>query len=72
MLKNIALAGRKTKLRQESRFWTWVVNIWLSFFAIVSIVPMIWLLLAPSKEDAELTTRHPLAFGNFGNYLKAY
>jgi multiple sugar transport system permease protein len=33
---------------------------------------MIWLLLAPSKEDAELTTRHPLAFGNFGNYLKAW
>jgi multiple sugar transport system permease protein len=72
MLKNIALAGRKTKLRQESRFWTWVVNIWLTFFAIVSIVPMIWLVLAPSKEDAELTTRHPLAFGHFGNYWKAW
>lgn len=72
MFKNIALASRKTKLRQESRVWTWVVNIWLSFFAIVSIVPMIWLILAPSKEDAELTTRNPLAFGNFGNYLKAW
>jgi multiple sugar transport system permease protein len=33
---------------------------------------MVWLLLAPSKEDAELTTRNPLAFGNFGNYLKAW
>jgi multiple sugar transport system permease protein len=72
MLKNIDLAGRKTKLRQESRIWTWVVNTWLIFFAVISVIPMIWLLLAPSKEDAEITTRHPLAFGSFGNYLKAW
>jgi multiple sugar transport system permease protein len=72
MLKNLDLAGRKTKLRQESRIWTWVVNTWLIFFAIISVIPMIWLLLAPSKEDAEITTRHPLAFGSFGNYLKAW
>ena len=72
MLKNLDLAGRKTKLRQESRIWTWVVNTWLVFFAIISVIPMIWLLLAPSKEDAEITTRHPLAFGSFGNYLKAW
>jgi multiple sugar transport system permease protein len=72
MLKNIDLAGRKTKLRQESRIWTWVMNVWLVLFAIVSIIPMIWLLLAPSKEDAEITTRHPLAFGSFGNYIKAW
>ena len=72
MLKNIDLAGRKTKLRQESRIWTWVVNAWLIFFAIISVIPMIWLLLAPSKEDAEITTRHPLAFGSFGNYIKAW
>ena len=72
MLKNIDLAGRKTKLRQESRIWTWVINVWLVFFAIISIIPMIWLLLAPSKEDADITTRHPLAFGSFGNYIKAW
>ena len=72
MLKDIDLAGRKTKLRQESRIWTWVVNTWLIFFAIISVIPMIWLLLAPSKEDAEITTRHPLAFGSFGNYIKAW
>jgi multiple sugar transport system permease protein len=72
MLKTLELAARKTKLRQESRFWTYVVNGWLIFFAIVSVIPMLWLLLAPSKEDAEITTRHPLAFGSFGNYLKAW
>lgn len=72
MLKTLELAARKTKLRQESRFWTYMVNGWLIFFAIISIIPMIWLLLAPSKEDAEITTRHPLAFGSFGNYIKAW
>ena len=72
MLKNLELMARKTKLRQESRFWTYMVNGWLIFFAIVSIIPMIWLLLAPSKEDADITNRHPLAFGSFGNYLKAW
>jgi multiple sugar transport system permease protein len=66
------LAGRKTKLRQESRIWTWIINTWLVLFAFVSVIPMIWLLLAPSKEDAEITTRHPLAFGSFGNYIKAW
>jgi multiple sugar transport system permease protein len=72
MLKTLERAARKTKLRQESRFWTYVVNGWLIFFAIVSLIPMIWLLLAPSKEDADITNRHPLAFGSFGNYLKAW
>ncbi len=72
MLKNLELMSRKTKLRQESRFWTYMVNGWLIFFAIVSIIPMIWLLLAPSKEDADITNRHPLAFGSFGNYIKAW
>ena len=71
MLKNVDLAGKKTKLRQESRFWTYVVNAWLIFFAVVSLIPMTWLVLAPSKEDADITNRHQLAFGNFGNYLKA-
>jgi len=72
MLKNLDLAGRKTKLRQESRLWTWVVNSWLIIFAVISVVPMIWLLLAPSKEDADITNRHPLAFGNLSNYKKAW
>jgi multiple sugar transport system permease protein len=33
---------------------------------------MIWLLLAPSKEDADITNRHPLAFGSLSNYKKAW
>jgi len=72
MLKNLDLAGRKTKLRQESRLWTWVVNSWLIIFAVISVIPMLWLLLAPSKEDADITNRHPLAFGSLSNYKKAW
>ncbi len=72
MLKTFAPSSRQIKLRQESRIWSWVVNAWLIFFAFVSIIPMIWLLLAPSKEDPDITNRHPLAFGSFGNYIKAW
>jgi multiple sugar transport system permease protein len=72
MALNLLKSNRSAKLRQESRIWSWVVNSWLILFALISIIPMVWLLLAPSKEDAELTTRNPLAFGNFGNYLKAW
>lgn len=72
MALNLKKKGNSSKLRQESRVWSWVVNSWLILFAVISIIPMIWLVLAPSKEDSELTTRNPLAFGNFGNYLKAW
>lgn len=65
-------ASGKSKIRQESRLGTLVTNAWLIFFAIISLIPMIWLLLAPSKEDADITNRHPLAFGSFSNYLKAW
>ena len=44
--------------------------VWLTLilFAIASVVPMIWLILAPSKSAAELVTLHPLAFGSFEQY----
>jgi multiple sugar transport system permease protein len=72
MALKLLKSGNSAKLRQENRVWSWVVNAWLILFAVISIIPMIWLVLAPSKEDSELTTRNPLAFGNFGNYLKAW
>lgn len=72
LLTAIAKRGTSHKLRQQSRFWTIIVNAWLILFAIISLIPMIWLLLAPSKTDPEVTNRNPLAFGNFGNYKKAW
>ncbi|CAB4686817.1 MAG: ABC transporter permease subunit [Actinobacteria bacterium] len=48
------------------------VNSWLIFFAVISIIPMAWLLLASSKTDPELSSRNPLAFGSFKGYINAW
>ncbi|MEI7540807.1 MAG: hypothetical protein WCJ89_04950, partial [Actinomycetes bacterium] len=60
-MTNLLSSYKKTaRLRQESRWGTGLVNLWLIFFAVVSIVPMIWLLLAPTKTDPDLTNKNPL------------
>ncbi len=64
--------AQSSKLRQESRFGIGLVNVWLVFFAILSVVPMLWLLLAPSKDDPALSNESPLKFGSFSGYLKAW
>jgi multiple sugar transport system permease protein len=72
-MSNIFASYKRTShLRQESRWGTGLVNIWLIFFAIVSIVPMIWLLLAPTKSDPDLTNKNPLMFGRLGGYIDAW
>ena len=63
---------RTSKLRQESRWGTSLVNLWLVAFAVISIVPMIWLLLAPTKTDADLSNKSPLMFGRLGGYIDAW
>lgn len=40
--------------------------------AIGCIVPILWLLLAPSKTDAQIVGGSPLAFGTFGGYRSAW
>lgn len=62
----------KKQTRHESRIGMFFVNSWLIFFAAVSVIPMIWLLLASSKTDPELSTRNPLAFGSFKGYINAW
>jgi multiple sugar transport system permease protein len=44
----------------------------LILFAVVSVIPMIWLILAPSKTGAELQDLSPFAFGSLDNYLVAW
>jgi multiple sugar transport system permease protein len=36
-------------------------------FAVFFVVPLAWLVLAPTKTDYELVTRNPFAFGSFHN-----
>lgn len=72
-MSNIFSSYKKTsKLRQESRWGTSLVNLWLVAFAAISIVPMIWLLLAPTKTDADLSNKAPLMFGRLGGYIDAW
>lgn len=72
-MSNLLASYKKTsKLRQESRLGTSLVNLWLIAFALISIIPMIWLLLAPTKSDADLTNKNPLMFGRLGGYIDAW
>lgn len=41
-------------------------------YAVFSIVPILWLLLAPTKNAAELVNFAPLEFGNIGGYKQAW
>ncbi|MBF8253134.1 MAG: ABC transrane type-1 protein [Actinobacteria bacterium] len=72
-MSNLLASYKKTsRLRQESRWATSLVNLWLIAFALISIIPMIWLLLAPTKSDADLTNKNPLMFGRLGGYIDAW
>ncbi len=70
----MAILKKKSKgtINQNSPIGMALVNTWLVAFAIVSVVPMMWLIVAPSKTDPEITSRNPLAFGTFGGYVKAW
>ncbi len=46
----------------------WVI---LLLFAIYFVIPMIWLVLAPSKDTSQFTNLNPLAFGSFTQYITA-
>ncbi|MET0805526.1 MAG: carbohydrate ABC transporter permease [Lacisediminihabitans sp.] len=47
----------------------WVV---LLVYALASVIPMIWLLLAPSKTAEQLNNNAPFSFGTFANYGAAW
>lgn len=47
----------------------WVI---LLGFAVFSVIPMTWVILAPSKTQPELQQNPPLSFGTLGGYLTAW
>jgi multiple sugar transport system permease protein len=51
------------------RVVVWVV---LAVFGILSVVPMIWLILAPSKTAQQLNDAAPFSFGSFAQYGVAW
>jgi multiple sugar transport system permease protein len=44
----------------------------LLVFAVFFVVPLVWLVLAPTKTDYELVTRNPLAIGSLHNVWVAW
>ena len=44
----------------------------LTVFALFFIVPVVWLILAPTKSDAALVTSPPLTFGSFDHVALAW
>src|SRR3954463_4979968 len=44
----------------------------LATFALLFVVPILWLLLAPTKTDQALVTKGPLSFGSFHNLAQAW
>jgi multiple sugar transport system permease protein len=44
----------------------------LATFALLFVVPILWLILAPTKTDQALVTNGPLSFGNFHNLAQAW
>src|SRR4051812_11475144 len=44
----------------------------LAAFAVFFVVPLVWLILAPTKSDAALVTRGPFTFGSLHNAVRAW
>jgi len=49
-----------------------VVGLLLILLLLFFVLPALWLLLAPTKTAAELVNDAPLAFGSFGNVIRAW
>jgi len=47
----------------------YLANFILVFLAVVLLIPVIWMTIAPSKDRVQLITLAPLQFGSFGSYL---
>jgi multiple sugar transport system permease protein len=51
----------------------WLVRVAMLWaLALFFGLPVLWLVLAPSKTNAQLASAFPLSFGSFGNYATAF
>jgi multiple sugar transport system permease protein len=60
---------KRSAAGNAGRTGVWVV---LVVYALVSVIPMIWLLIAPSKTATQLNDDAPFSFGSFANYGSAW
>jgi multiple sugar transport system permease protein len=50
----------------------WARRLFLVILGVVFLVPLLWLLLAPTKTNDELSSQAALSFGSFGNVTTAW
>ena len=65
----VHLPEKLTAAGRAGRTGVWVV---LLVYGLLSVVPMVWLLIAPSKTAAQLNNDNPFSFGSFANYGSAW
>ena len=65
----VHLPEKLSKAGRVGRTSVWIV---LLVYGLLSVVPMIWLLIAPSKTAAQLNNDNPFSFGSFANYGSAW
>ena len=58
--------------RVRRRAWLVIRAVVLLAFGVFFVVPLVWLVLAPTKTDYELLTRSPLAIGSVHNIWHAW
>ena len=63
------LPQRPTAVGRVGRMGVWAL---LLVFGLLSVVPTVWLLIAPSKTATQLNDDPPFSFGTFANYGSAW
>lgn len=71
MTAGVAVARRKRVAKLPSA-GGWGRIILLTLLAIFFGVPLLWMLVAPSKLDGQFVSVPPLSFGDLANYLRAW
>ena len=59
--------GVVTKFSAKASRWVILLG-----FAVFSVIPMTWMILAPSKTQPELQQNAPLSFGTFEGYITSW
>jgi multiple sugar transport system permease protein len=59
--------GVVTKFSAKASQWVILLG-----FAVFSVIPMTWMILAPSKTQPELQQNAPLSFGTFEGYITSW
>ena len=67
-----AKVHRPEKLTAAGRVGRTGVWIVLLVYGLFSVIPMVWLLIAPSKTAVQLNNDNPFSFGTFANYGSAW